>query len=194
MAIFLDMIERFMEVFIDDFSVFRSSFEDCLSNLDLMLERCEKTNLVLNWEKCHFMVKEGILLGHKVSRMGIKVDRAKVDTIAKFPPPTNIKGVRSFLGHAGFYRCFIKDFSKITRPLTQLLLKDAPFNFSKECLEAFNLLKEKLTTSPIMVAPNWSLPFELTCEASDLELWELFWDKELTSIFIQSIMQARHLI
>ena len=90
MAIFHDMIERFMKVFMDDFSVFGSSFEDCLSNLDLMLARCEKTNLVLNWEKCHFMVKEGIVLRHKVLRMGIDVDRAKVDTIAKLPPPTNV--------------------------------------------------------------------------------------------------------
>ena len=85
-----------MEVFMDDFSVFGSSFDNCLTNLDLMLARCEKTNLVLNWEKCHFMVKEGIVLGHKVSKAGIEVDRAKIDTIAKLPPPTNVKGVRSF--------------------------------------------------------------------------------------------------
>ncbi|XP_023756206.1 uncharacterized protein LOC111904710 [Lactuca sativa] len=99
--------------------------------------------------------------------MGIEVDRAKVDTIAKLPPPTNVKGVRIFLGHVGFYRRFIKDFSKITRPLTQLLLKDAPFEFSKESLDAFHLLKEKLTITPIMIAPNWSLPFELMCDSSD---------------------------
>ncbi|XP_023766311.1 uncharacterized mitochondrial protein AtMg00860-like [Lactuca sativa] len=113
------------------------------------------------------MVKEGIVLGHKVLRKGIEVDRAKVDTIAMLPPPTNVKGVRSFLGHAGFYRHFIKDFSKITRPLTQLLLKDTPFNFSKEYHEAFHLLKERLNTTPIMIAPNLNLPFELMCDASD---------------------------
>ncbi|XP_052624784.1 uncharacterized protein LOC128132304 [Lactuca sativa] len=98
-AIFHDMVEKFMEVFMDDFFVFGSSFDNCLTNLDLMLARCEKTNLVLNWEKCHFMVKEGIVLGHKVSKARIEVDRAKIDTIAKLPPPTNVKGVRSFLGH-----------------------------------------------------------------------------------------------
>ncbi|GKB68580.1 reverse transcriptase domain-containing protein, partial [Tanacetum coccineum] len=97
MAIFHDMIEETMEVFMDDFSVFVDSFSSCLSHLDKMLKWCEDTNLVLNWEKCHFMVKEGIVLGHKISKSGIKVDRAKVDVIAKLPHPTTVKGVRSFL-------------------------------------------------------------------------------------------------
>ncbi|GKC81382.1 reverse transcriptase domain-containing protein, partial [Tanacetum coccineum] len=96
MAIFHDMIEKTMEVFMDDFSVFRDSFSSCLSHLDIMLKQCEYTNLVLNWEKCHFMVKEGIVLGHKISKSGIKVDRAKVDVIAKLPPLTTVKGIRSF--------------------------------------------------------------------------------------------------
>ncbi|GJT41303.1 reverse transcriptase domain-containing protein [Tanacetum coccineum] len=104
MAIFYDMIEKTMEVFMDDFSIFRDSFDSCLSNLEKMLKRCEDTNLVLNWEKCHFMCREGIVLGHKISKLGIEVDRAKVDVIAKLPHPTTVKGVRSFLGHAGFYR------------------------------------------------------------------------------------------
>ncbi|GJX14885.1 reverse transcriptase domain-containing protein [Tanacetum coccineum] len=91
MAIFHDMIEETMEVFMDDFSVFEDSFSSCLSHLDMMLKRCEDTNLVLNWEKCHFMVKEGIVLGHKISKSGIEVDRAKVDVIAKLPHPTSIK-------------------------------------------------------------------------------------------------------
>ncbi|GJZ83322.1 reverse transcriptase domain-containing protein, partial [Tanacetum coccineum] len=98
MAIFHDMIEETMEVFMDDFSVFGDSFSSCLSHLDKMLKRCEDTNLVLNWEKCHFMVKEGIVLGHKISKSGIEVDRAKVDVIAKLPHPTFVKGIRSFLG------------------------------------------------------------------------------------------------
>ena len=122
-AIFHDMVEDFMEVFMDDFSVFGCSFDQCLANLDKMLERCENTNVVLNWEKCHFMVNEGIILGHKISKSGIKVDRAKFDVITKLPYPTNVKGVRSFLGHAGFYRRFIKDFSMIAKPMTQLLIK-----------------------------------------------------------------------
>ncbi|GJY58115.1 reverse transcriptase domain-containing protein, partial [Tanacetum coccineum] len=99
-TVFHDMVEDFMEVFMDDFSVFDNSFNICLANLDQMLARCEETNLVLNLEKCHFMVKEGIVLGHKISRSGIEVDKAKIDVIAKLPYPTNVKGVRSFLGHA----------------------------------------------------------------------------------------------
>ncbi|GJU46040.1 reverse transcriptase domain-containing protein [Tanacetum coccineum] len=91
MAIFHDMIEKTMEVFMDDFSVFGDSFSTCLSHLDKMLKRCEDTNLVLNWEKSHFMVKEGIVLGHKISKSGIEVDRAKVDVIAKLPHPTTVK-------------------------------------------------------------------------------------------------------
>ncbi|GKA09347.1 reverse transcriptase domain-containing protein [Tanacetum coccineum] len=109
---------------------------------DMMLKRREDTNLVLNWEKCHFMVKDGIVLSHKISRSGIKVDHAKVDVITKLPPPTTVKGIRSFLGHAGFYRRFIQDFSKIARPMTHLLEKETPFD----------------------------LPFEIMCDASDFAM------------------------
>ncbi|GJS63112.1 reverse transcriptase domain-containing protein [Tanacetum coccineum] len=145
LAIFHDMIEESVKVFMGDFSVFRNSFDTCLNNLDKMLQRCKDAHLLLNWEKCHFMVKEGIVLGHKVSSAGLEVDNAKIDVILKLPPPTNIKGIGSFLGHAGFYRRFIKDFLKIARPLTKLLKKDTPFEFDDECQTAFESLKEKLT-------------------------------------------------
>ncbi|GJT30104.1 reverse transcriptase domain-containing protein [Tanacetum coccineum] len=169
-AIFHDMIEKTMEVFMDDFSVFGDNFSKCLDNLDKMLNRCEETNLVLNWEKCHFMVKEGIVLGHKISKSGLEVDRAKVEVIAKLPYPISVKGVRSFLGHAGFYRRFIQDFSKIARPMTHLLEKETPFVFSDECKQAFNDLRKKLIESPILVVPNWDYDFEIMCDASDFAL------------------------
>ncbi|KAK1641975.1 hypothetical protein QYE76_059780 [Lolium multiflorum] len=129
--------------------------------------RCEETNLVLNWEKCHFMVNEGIVLGHKISERGIEVDRAKVEAIEKMPYPRDVKGIRSVLGHAGFYRRFIKDFSKVSKPLTNLLQKDVPFVFDDDCKEAFETLKKALTTAPIVEPPDWNLPFEIMCDASD---------------------------
>ncbi|GJY54592.1 reverse transcriptase domain-containing protein [Tanacetum coccineum] len=178
LAIFHYMIKESVEVFMDDFSVFGNSFDKCLNNLDKMLQRCKDAHLVLNWEKCHFMVKEGIVLGHKVSGAGLEVDKAKINVISKLPPPTNIKGVRSFLGHAGFYRRFIKDFSKIARPLTKLLEKDTPFEFDDECQKAFELLKEKLTCAPVIVSPNWNLPFELMCDASDFAVGAVLGQKD----------------
>nr|XP_009789420.1 PREDICTED: uncharacterized protein LOC104237048 [Nicotiana sylvestris] len=166
MSIFSDMVEDFLEFFMDDFSVVGDSFEHCLNNLRQVLKRCEETNIVLNWEKCHFMVDEVIVLGHKISKHGIEVDREKIEIIFKLHPPTSVKGVRSFLVHAGFYRRFIKVFSKIANPMCKLLEKDATFVFDKKCLKAFEELKQNLTMELISVTPDWSLPFELICDAS----------------------------
>nr|GEW97865.1 reverse transcriptase domain-containing protein [Tanacetum cinerariifolium] len=130
MAIFHDMIEKTMEVFMDDFSVFGNSFQSCLSYLERMLKRCEDTNLCLNWEKSHFMVKEGIILGHRISKQWIEVDKEKVDVISKLPHPTTVK----------------------------------------ECVDAFQTLKRKLTKAPILIARDWDLPFELMCDASDFTI------------------------
>nr|GEY12948.1 reverse transcriptase domain-containing protein [Tanacetum cinerariifolium] len=116
------------------------------------------------------MVKEGIVLGYKISQNGIEVDKAKVNVISKLPHPTTVKGIRSFLDHTGFYRRFIQDFSKIARPMTYLLEKDTPFFFSKECIEAFQSHKKKLTEAPILVALDWDLPFELMCDASEFAI------------------------
>ncbi|XP_057740184.1 uncharacterized protein LOC130957332 [Arachis stenosperma] len=111
------------------------------------------------------MVTGGIVLGHKISNQGIEVDRAKVELIEKLPLPSDVKAIRSFLGHAGFYRRFIKDFSKIAKPLSNLLVSDTPFIFDETCMLAFEHLKERLSSAPI--TPDWNLPFELMCDASD---------------------------
>jgi hypothetical protein len=116
------------------------------------------------------MVQQGIVLGHSISNNGIEVDKAKIVIISKLSPPMTTKGVRCFLGHAGFYKRFIKDFSKISRPLCALLAKDTKFEWTDECMVAFNTLKKLLTSAPIMMAPDWSLPFELMCNASDFAL------------------------
>ena len=142
MSIFSDMIEEIMEVFLDDFLVYGKTFDHCLENLDKVLQWSQEKDLVLNWGKCHFMVREGIILGHLVSERGIEVDKAKIEVIEQLPPPVNIKGIHNFLGYVGFYRWFIKDFSQISRPLTNLLTKDVPFEFTDECLDAFHTLKK----------------------------------------------------
>ena len=132
-----------------------------------VLQRYEEKNLVLNWEKCHFMVKEGILLGHRVSSKGFEVDLEKISTIEKLIPPTTMKGIRSFLGHAGFYQRFIKYFSKIVKPLCNLLEKDASFVFDENCLKVFQLIKDKLVFAPIVIVPDWSESFKIMCDTSD---------------------------
>ena len=113
------------------------------------------------------MVGEGIVLGHLVSERGIEVDKTKIEVIEQLPPPVNIKGIRSFLGHVDFYRRFIKDFSQISRPLTNLLAKVVPFEFTDECLDAFHTLKKVVISAPIIQPLDWSLPFEIMCDASD---------------------------
>ena len=167
MSIFEDMVDNIVEVFMDDFTVYGDSFSKCLSNLALVLHRCIDKNLLLNWKKCHFMVTQGLVLGHIVSKGGIQVDRAKVEVIEKLPTPTCVKDIRSFLGHAGFYRRFIEGFSVISRPLCNLLLQNAKFDWTSACQIAFDSLKKLLTTAPILQVPDWSLPFEIMCDASD---------------------------
>jgi len=122
----------------DDFSVFRSTFDESLYHLSLVLIRCKEKNLALNWEKFHFMVKSGVVLGHIISDRGIELDKAKVELIAKLPPPRTVREVQSFLGHAEFYCRFIKDFFKISTPFCDLLSKDVPFEFTPSCLEALS--------------------------------------------------------
>ena len=153
MAIFTNYIENFIEVFMDDFSIFGSSFYVCLITLSTVLKRCEEVNLILSWEKSHFMVQEGIVLGHKVSKKGIEVDKAKIDLISNLPVPSSVKQVRSFLGHTGFYRRFIKDFSKVACPLTNLLTKYAPFVIDESCVKAFEKLRSSLVSASIVQPP-----------------------------------------
>ena len=160
------MVGNFLEVFMVDFSIFASSFEKKLENLSV-ISRCVEKNLVFGWEKSHFMVKEGITM---VSKRGIKVDQSKIEVIEKLPTPNNLKALRSFLGHAFFYRRFIKDFSKIARPLSSLLVKDTPSVFSQECLIAFNNLKKALIEAPIFQSPIWGKPFQLMCDASNISM------------------------
>ncbi|GJZ77107.1 reverse transcriptase domain-containing protein [Tanacetum coccineum] len=150
LAIFHDMIKESVKVFMDDFSVFGNSFDKCLNNLNKMLQHCKDAHLVLNWKKCHFRVKEGIVLGHKVSSGGLEVNKSKIDVISKLPPLL----------------------------ISKLLEKDTPFEFNDECQKAFDLLKEKLTCAPVIVSPNWNLSFELMCCASDFAVRAVLGQKD----------------
>jgi len=140
----------------DDFTIYGPFFDTCLDSLERVLSRCIETNLVLNFEKCHFMVKQGIVLGHIISNRGIEVDPAKIDVISQLPYPSCVREVCSFLGHAGFYRRFIKDFSKVALPLSNLLQKEVEFDFDDQCKEAFDCFKCVVTTTPIIQAPPLS--------------------------------------
>ncbi|XP_070051523.1 uncharacterized protein [Nicotiana tomentosiformis] len=167
MDIFTDMVEDVLEVLMDDFFVVGNSFDDCLNNLDKVLARCEETNLVLNWEKCYFIIEEGIVLGHKISK------------------------------HR-FYRRFIKDFSKVVNPLCKLLEKDAKFHFNKDFMKEFKLLKFKLTTTLIITAPDWSLPFELMFDAmTEKELLAIVFAMEKFRLYLvgtKVIVHTNHVV
>nr|GEY45094.1 retrovirus-related Pol polyprotein [Tanacetum cinerariifolium] len=158
------MIEELVEVFMDDFSVFGNYFETCLNNLDKMLQRCKDAHLVLNWEKCHIIVKEGIVLGYKVSSAGLEVDKAKINVISKLPPI----------------------------PILKLHEKDTPFEFDDECQKAFKLLKEKLTCAAVIVSPNWNLPFELMCDASDFVVVSILCQKDDPVLLSQKLFFTPH--
>ena len=168
LSIFSDLVERIMEVYMDDITVYGGSFEECLINLETILHRCIEKNLVLNWEKFPFYGQQRIVLGHIISEKGIEVDKAKIDMISKLPSPTNVKTVRQFLGHAGFYRRFIMDFSKIAKPLYKLLEKNAKFIWGEDCQRSFEEIKAYLTTALIVRAPNWQFTFrgDVRCKRS----------------------------
>nr|GEU95691.1 DNA-directed DNA polymerase [Tanacetum cinerariifolium] len=150
LAIFHDIIEESVEVFMDDFSVFVNTLDNCLNNLDKMLQRYKDAHLVLNWEKCHFMVKEGIGLRHKVSEAGLELDQVKINVILKLPPPL----------------------------ISKLLEKDTPFEFDDKCHNAFKLLNEKLTCALVIISPNWNPPFEIMCDASDFAVGAILGQKD----------------
>ena len=168
----------------DEITIYGDTFEECLANLEIVLHRCIEKNLVLNWEKCQFMVNQGIVMGHVISNQGIEVDKAKVELIAKLPPPISVKVVRQFLGRAGFYARFIKDFSKIAKPLYELLEKDTNFLWNEACQKSFKELKSHLTTAPIVRAPNWQLPFEVMCDVNDLAIGAVFGQRNDGKIYV----------
>ena len=139
------------------------------------------------------MVTEGIVLGHMISAKGLEVDQAKVSIIRNLMPPITVKGIRSFLGHAGFYRRFIRDFSKIARPLCRFLEKDTKFYFDESCHNAFEEIKSRLVEAPIMAKPYWNREFEIMGDASDFAMG-LYWDRKMKKCSRPSTMLAKPLM
>lgn len=178
LAIFVDLIHECVEVYMDDFIVYGDTFDDCLNNIEKVLKRCIETNLSLYNEKCFMMLTEGMVLGHHISSSGIKVDPAKIQVIVNLIPPKPQKEVRSFLGYVGYYRRFIKNFSKIALPLFKFLAKDIEFQWTTNCQNAFEILKENLSITPILRGPNWSLPLHISTDASDTAIGASLGQKE----------------
>jgi hypothetical protein len=178
LGIFFDILNDSMEIFMDDFTPYGVSFQEALENLEKVLKRCIQAQLSLSTEKCHMMMTEGIVLGHFISSQGIQVDPSKIQVIKDIPTPKTQTEVRSFLGHAGYYRIFIKNFSKIASPLFVLLMKNVEFNWTNFCQEAFSTLKHQLSTTPILRGPNWTLPFHISSDASDTAIGAVLGQEE----------------
>jgi len=179
LGIFSDLIHDSVEVYMDDFIAYGNTFEEALETLEKVLKICKEANLSLSHENCFMMFTEGIVLGHHISRDGIKVDNSKVEVISKLSIPSCQKDVRSFLGFIGYYRRFIENFTKIASPLFKLLTKYCEFNWNPNCQFAFETLKEKNSEAPILRGPNWKLPFHISTDASDTTLGVVLGQKDL---------------
>jgi len=177
-GIFSDMLNDSLEIFMDDFTPYGVTFEDALQNLEKVLKQCIEAHLALSTEKCNMMMNQGIVLGHFISFLGIQVDPAKIQVIQTLPIPKTQTDVRSFLGHAGYYRRFIKNFSKIASPLFVLLTKNAEFKWTDDFEKAFNELKHQLSTAPILRGPDWALPFHISFDASDTAIGAVLGQEE----------------
>lgn len=177
-GIFFDMLNDSLEIFMDDFIPYGVTFEDALQNLEKVLKRCIQANLSLSTKKCHMMMNEGIVLGHYISFLGIQVDPSKVQVIQTLPIPKTQTDVRRFLGHAGYYRRFIKNFSKIASPLFVLLMKNDEFKWTNTYQKAFEELKQQLSIAPILRGPNWALPFHISSNASNTAIGAVLGQEE----------------
>ena len=159
-------LDKFVVVFIDDILIYSKSEEDHAEHLRVVLQRLRDHKLYAKFSKCEFWLKEVPFLGHVVSAEGIAVDPSKVQDVLNWKPPTSVTEVRSFLGLAGYYRRFIPNFSKIAKPMTELLKKGIKFVWDSACEEAFQTLKKHLTTAPVLAQPDITKPFDVYCDAS----------------------------
>jgi hypothetical protein len=165
-SVFMPELGKFVVVFIDDILVYSKSTEDHEQHLRVLLQRLRDHQLYAKFSKCEFWISEVLFLGHVISSEGIVVDPSKVRDVLDWEPPKSVHQVRSFLGLVAYYRRFILNFSKISKPITELLKKGTKYVESKECDEAFQTLKKLLTTSPVLAQPDIAKPFDGYCDAS----------------------------
>jgi hypothetical protein len=165
-SVFMPKLDKFMVVFIDDILVYSKNEEEHAGHLHVVLQRLREHRLYAKLSKCDFWLKEIKFLGHTISQAGIAVDPDKVQEVMNWKPPTTVRQIRSFLGLAGYYRRFIPDFSRIAKPMTELLKKGAKFVWGQKCEDAFHTLRQHLTTTPVLAQPDNSKPFDVYCDAS----------------------------
>jgi hypothetical protein len=164
-SVFMPELDKFVVVFIDDILVYSKNEEEHARHLHVVLQRLREHSLYTKLSKCDFWLKEIKFLGHTISQEGIAVDPDKVQEVMNWKPPMTVRQIRSFLGLSGYYRRFIPDFSRIAKPITELLKKEAKFVWGQKCEDAFHALRQHLTTAPVLVQPNNTKPFDVYCDA-----------------------------
>jgi hypothetical protein len=164
-SIFMEELNKFVVVFIDDILVYSKSMEEHEEHLRVVLQRLRDHRFYTKFSKCKFWIDEVPFLGHVISPEGIMVDPGKVKDVLDWKPPTSVTQVRNFLGLAGYYRMFIPNFSKISKPITKILKKGTKYVWSADCDEAFLTLKKLLTTLPVLAQPDIAKPFDVYCDA-----------------------------
>jgi hypothetical protein len=164
--VFMEYLDKFVVVFIDDILIFSKMEEEHDKHLRLVLEKLRSNQFYAKFSKCEFWLTEVAFLGHVISVGGVSVDQSKVKDVLNWMPPTNVSEIRSFLGLAGYYRRFIQDFSKIVKPMTKLLEKNKNFEWTEECRASFQELKKRLTSAPVLVLPDLTKKFDIYCDAS----------------------------
>jgi hypothetical protein len=164
--VFMEYLDKFVVVFIDDILIYSQNKQEHEEHLRKELQRLRDCQLYAKLSKCEFWISEVLFLGHIIKRDGLAVDPKKVAAILDWKAPKDVRGIKSFIGMAGYYRCFIEGFSKIARPMTALLAKKVEFKWTSACQESFEMLKQKLTTALVLVLPDVHKPFLVYCDAS----------------------------
>jgi hypothetical protein len=165
-SVFMTELDKFVVVFIDDILIYSKNEQEHANHLRVVLQRLRDHKLYAKFSKCEFWLKSVKFLGHTICQEGISVDPSKVQEVMDWKPPKSVHQIRSFLGLAGYYRRFIPDFSRIAKPMTELLKKGVKIVWSEACEKAFHTLRQHLTSAPVLAQPDNSKPFEVFCDAS----------------------------